>query len=128
MFNIVLGRATGGLDVEDFAGFVESDSRATAEGTAALLAGVVFAGGLGLLVGFAEGAAEDPGSGDDDLGDDSVRLEDDWVSEWMDLMTKGFPGVGIQGELTMSTGCERSKGDDHKEVKSGRRENFGCAF
>jgi hypothetical protein len=28
-----------------------------------------------LLVGFGEGAAEDPGSGNDDLGDDAVSLE-----------------------------------------------------
>lgn len=75
MFGTEFGTATGGLDVEDLIGLIEGDSGATAEGTSSFLAGVMFAGGLGLLVGFTEGAAEDPGSGDDDLGDNAVRLE-----------------------------------------------------
>jgi hypothetical protein len=74
MLDVGFGTATGGLDIEDLVGLIEGDSGATAEGRTSLLAGVVFAGGLGLLVGFTEGAAEDPGSGDDDLGDNAVRL------------------------------------------------------
>lgn len=74
MLDVGFGTATGGLDIEDLVGLIEGDSGATAEGRTSLLAGVVFSGGLGLLVGFTEGAAEDPGSGDDDLGDNAVRL------------------------------------------------------
>lgn len=62
----------GGLDVQDLAGFIESD--AGSSDATALLGGSMFTGGLGLLVSFGEGAAEDPGSGDDDLGDDTVSL------------------------------------------------------
>ncbi len=69
------GFAAGrGLDVEDLAGLVESDTRGGESATAALLLRGIFARGLGLLVGFGEGTAEDPGSGDDDLGDDAVSL------------------------------------------------------
>ena len=74
VFDTGVGGATGGLDVEDLAGLIESDTRASEGTTATLLASVVFSGSLSLLVGFTEGAAEDPGSGDDDLGNDAVRL------------------------------------------------------
>lgn len=77
MFHAGFGGAAGRLDVENLASLIESDSGTTAEGASTLLAGVVFSGSLSLLVGFTEGAAEDPGSGDDDLGDDAVRLEKD---------------------------------------------------
>lgn len=72
MFEV--GFAAGrGLDVEDPAGLVESQTGRT-ECAVALLLCSIFAGCLGLLVGFGEGAAENPGSGDDDLGDDAVSL------------------------------------------------------
>lgn len=69
------GFAAGrGLDVEDLAGLVESDTGRGESATTALLLCGIFARSLGLLVGLGEGAAEDPGSGDDDLGDDAVSL------------------------------------------------------
>lgn len=69
-----VGFAAGrGLDVEDLAGLVEGQTGGGEAATGLCLCGV-FAGRLGLLVGFSEGAAEDPGSGDDDLGDDAVSL------------------------------------------------------
>lgn len=69
-----VGFAAGwGLDVENLAGFVEGQA-GRGEAAAALFLRGVFPGCLGLLVGFGEGAAEDPGSGDDDLGDDAVSL------------------------------------------------------
>lgn len=72
MFDVGFG-AGRGLDVEDLAGLVESQTGRTESATAFVLCSI-FAGCLGLLVGFREGAAEDPGSGDDDLGDDAVGL------------------------------------------------------
>lgn len=66
--------ASRGLDVENLAGLVESQTRRGESATSTLLLRSIFARGLGLLVGFGEGAAEDPGSGDDDLGDDAVSL------------------------------------------------------
>lgn len=79
MFQV--GFAAGrGLDVEDLAGLVEGQTGCAETATAFLLASV-FAGCLGLLVGFGEGAAEDPGSGDDDLGDDAVSLLDENLLE-----------------------------------------------
>jgi len=66
------------LDIEDFAGLIEGYARG-GETTAALVLRSIFAGGLGLLVGFGEGAAEDPGSGNNDLGDDAMSLERVWV-------------------------------------------------
>lgn len=78
------GFAAGrGLDVEDLAGLVEGDTRRGESATAALLLRGIFARGLGLLVGFGEGAAEDTGSGDDDLGDDAVSLEEGWGLEFL---------------------------------------------
>lgn len=68
-------RGTGRLDIENLAGLIESDSGTTAESTTTFLAGVVFSGSLGLFVGLGEGTAEDPSSGDDDLGNDAVRLD-----------------------------------------------------
>jgi hypothetical protein len=69
------GFAAGrGLDVENLAGLVEGQTRRGESATSTLLLRSIFARGLGLLVGFGEGAAEDPGSGNDDLGDDAVSL------------------------------------------------------
>lgn len=78
VFDVLLAGHRG-LDVEDFAGLVEGQAGGGGEATAALLLRSIFAGGLGLLVGFGEGATEDPGSGDDDLGDNAVSLERVWV-------------------------------------------------
>lgn len=76
-----VGFAAGrGLDIEDLAGLIESQTGGS-ETASALLLGGVFAGCLGLLVGFGEGAAEDPGSGDDDLGDNAVSLSSGWMLE-----------------------------------------------
>lgn len=73
-----VGFAAGrGLDVEDLAGLVEGQTRRGESATSILLLRSIFARGLGLLVGFGEGAAEDPGSGDDDLGDDAMSLGED---------------------------------------------------
>jgi hypothetical protein len=70
-----VGFAAGrGLDVEDLAGLVEGQTRRGESATSIFLLRSIFARGLGLLVGFSEGAAEDPGSGDDDLGDDAMSL------------------------------------------------------
>lgn len=90
MFEV--GFAAGrGLDVEDLAGFVESQTGCAETATAFLLCSV-FAGCLGLLVGFGEGAAEDPGSGDDDLGDDAVSLLDENLLEQI-LATVDFDQI-----------------------------------
>lgn len=64
----------GGLDVEDLAGLIDVDAGGS-EATGGLLSSSVFAGCLGLLVGLGEGAAEDPGSGDNDLSNNAVSLE-----------------------------------------------------
>lgn len=77
VFDVLLAGRRG-LDVEDFAGLVEGQAGG-GEATAAILLRSIFSGGLGLLVGLGEGAAEDPGSGDDDLGDNAVSLERVWV-------------------------------------------------
>lgn len=75
MFDVAFrGTGNGRLDIKNLAGLIESDSGTTAECTATFLAGVVFSGSLGLFIGLGEGAAEDPSSGDDDLGNDAVRL------------------------------------------------------
>lgn len=72
------GFAAGwGLDVEDLAGLVERQTGRGESATTVLLLRSIFARGLGLFVGFGEGAAEDPSSGDDDLGDDAVSLGED---------------------------------------------------
>jgi hypothetical protein len=108
VFDIVLASSRG-LDVEDFASLIEGQARG-GEATAAFLLRSVFARGLGLLVGFGEGAAEDPGSGDDDLGDDAVSLERvrvrilflrimqmcliDWKSDRMTYHVDGLEGAG----------------------------------
>jgi hypothetical protein len=73
VFDILLA-GDRGLDIEDFAGLIEGQTRGRKAAAAALLLCSIFAGSLGLLVGFGEGAAEDPGSGNDDLGDDAVSL------------------------------------------------------
>lgn len=78
VFNVLLA-GDRGLDIEDFAGLIEGQTRGGKAAAAALLLRSVFAGSLGLLVGFGEGAAEDPGSGNDDLGDDAVSLVREWV-------------------------------------------------
>lgn len=69
------------FDVEDATGFVESQT-AGCEGVGGSSVafgcfGGVFGRGGGLSVGFGEGAAEDAGAGEDDLGDYSVGL--DWL-------------------------------------------------
>lgn len=61
------------LDVQNLASLIESQSGGGESAAAFLLCGI-FTGCLGLFVGFGEGTAEDPGSGDDDLGDDTVSL------------------------------------------------------
>lgn len=72
MLNVVGFAGDGRLDVQNLASLIKSN--AAASDTSGLLHGVVFAGSLGLLVGLGEGAAEDPRSGDDDLGDDAMSL------------------------------------------------------
>jgi len=72
MLDVVGFAGDGGLDVENLAGLIQGN--AAASDTSGLLHGAVFAGSLGLLVSLGEGAAEDPRSGDDDLGDDAVSL------------------------------------------------------
>lgn len=71
-----VGFAAGrGLDVQDLAGLIKGQTRRGESATATLLLCSIFARGLSLLVGFGEGAAEYPGSSDDDLGDDAMSLE-----------------------------------------------------
>jgi hypothetical protein len=72
MLDVVGFAGDRGLDVENLAGLIETNGGAS--DTSSLLHGVVFAGSLGLLVGLGEGAAEDPRSGDDNLGDDAMSL------------------------------------------------------
>lgn len=62
------------LDVKNSASLVECKTARGQGATAFLLAGMS-SGGLGLLVGFGESAAENSGSGNDDLGDDAVSLD-----------------------------------------------------
>lgn len=97
--------ACRGLDVEDFAGLIEVQT-GRSDATAALALG--FSGGLGLLVGFGEGAAEDPGSGDDDLRDNTVSLEKMRLAkEKYFESTKGGGNIHrTQVSHTMSTGTK----------------------
>ena len=74
VFDILLA-GDRGLDVEDLAGLIEGQTGGGEAAAAALLLRSVFTRSLGLFVGFGEGAAEDPGSGNNDLGDDAVSLE-----------------------------------------------------
>ena len=76
-----VGRATlRRLDVEDLDGLVEGHAggeAGAAGGCDVAVLGLgarVFAAGLCLLVGFAEGAGENTGADEDDLGDESVGL------------------------------------------------------
>ena len=62
------------LDIENLAGLVESYA-GRGQRAATFLLSFVLARGLSLFVGFGESAAKDPGSGDDDLGDDAMSLE-----------------------------------------------------
>lgn len=67
------------LDVEDLAGFVEGHAAAEAGAAGGAIAGLglgalVGRGGGGLLVGFGEGAAENAGADEDDLGYEAVGL------------------------------------------------------
>ena len=62
------------LDIQDFASLIKAQTRRGKRTPTILLLRGVFAGGLGLFVGFGEGAAENPGSGDDDLSDETVSL------------------------------------------------------
>lgn len=62
-----------GLDVEDLACLVKGQAGGS-EGPTTLGPGSMFTGSLCLLVGFREGATEDSGSGNDDLGDDAMSL------------------------------------------------------
>lgn len=71
MLHVGVG-AGRGLDVEDLAGLIEVQ---TGRGESVATLALCFSRSLGLLVGFGEGAAEDPGSGDDDLRDNTVSLE-----------------------------------------------------
>ena len=73
MFEVVFAGRRG-LDVQDFAGFIDGYARGGTGFAGCLLLSSVFAGRLGLFVGFGEGAAEDPGSGHDNLRDDAVSL------------------------------------------------------
>lgn len=75
MFEVMFAGRRG-LDVQDFAGFIYCYARGGSGFAGCLLLASVFAGCLGLLVGFGEGAAEDPGSGHDDLRDDAMSLGD----------------------------------------------------
>lgn len=75
VFEIVFAGGRG-LDVQNFAGFIDGYARGTGGLAGCLLLASVFAGRLGLFVGFGEGAAEDPGSGHDDLRDDTMSLGD----------------------------------------------------
>ena len=74
MFEVMLS-GRWGLDVEDFAGFIDAQVGGCDGITRGGLLAFVFAGCLGLLVGFGEGAAEDSGSGHDDLRDDAMSLK-----------------------------------------------------
>lgn len=73
MFEVVFAGRRG-LDVQDFAGFIDGHARGGSRFSGCLLLPSVFSGRLGLFVGFGEGAAEDPGSGHDNLRDDAVSL------------------------------------------------------
>lgn len=73
MFEVVFSGGRG-LDVQDFAGFIDGYARGGTGFAGCLLLASIFAGCLGLLVGFGEGAAEDPGSSHDDLRDDAMSL------------------------------------------------------
>lgn len=75
MFEVVLA-ARGGLDVEDLARFIDTQVGGCESATGGALLALVFSGCLRLLVGFGEGAAEDSGSGDDDLRDDAMSLDE----------------------------------------------------
>lgn len=74
MFDVLLA-GDRGLDIEDLAGLIESQTGRGEAAATALLLRSIFTRSLGLLVGFGESAAEDPGSGNNDLGDDAVSLE-----------------------------------------------------
>ena len=68
--------ALGWRDVQDATGFVERQAgRGRRVAGLGVAGGGEFLGRRGLLVGFGEGAAEDAGAGEDDLGDDAVGLE-----------------------------------------------------
>lgn len=75
MFEIVFAGGRG-FDVQDFAGFIDGYARGAGRFAGCLLLASVFARRLGLFVGLGEGAAEDPGSGHDDLRDDAMSLVD----------------------------------------------------
>jgi hypothetical protein len=63
-----------GSDVQDAAGLVHGDVGAEGRWGAGVVGGGVFLGGCGLAVGFGDGAAEDAGAGEDDLGYYAVGL------------------------------------------------------
>jgi hypothetical protein len=68
--------ARGGLDVENLASLFDTQVRGCESATGGTLLTFIFSGCLRLLVGFGEGAAEDTGSGDDDLRDDAMSLDE----------------------------------------------------
>jgi hypothetical protein len=61
-------------DVEDAAGLVHGDGGGEGRGGAGVVCRGVFLGCGGLPVGFGDGAAEDAGAGEDDLGYYAVGL------------------------------------------------------
>jgi hypothetical protein len=63
-----------GSDVQDAAGLVHGDAGAEGRWGSGVVCRRVFLGGCGLAIGFGDGAAEDAGAGEDDLGYYAVGL------------------------------------------------------